>query len=97
MKSEDPEYLAWVKGQSCCLCDRPPPGVAHHPTGAHLRGVGMKCPDTLAIPLCDPCHQAFHDANRQFKLWTKDMRRGWQDAQSRVTRALYLAEQRLNG
>lgn len=65
---KDPEYLEFIRAQPCCVCIRPwmvhmtsvcYSNVQKSPTeAAHVgdRGMGQKCPDREAIPLCGVEH-----------------------------------------
>jgi len=48
----DEEYLAWIRKQPCICC-----GTRRYVEAAHvgMRGLGMKCSDYEALPLC-PAH-----------------------------------------
>jgi hypothetical protein len=41
-------------------CGINPGGVAHHLLRGSGHGVGLKAPDDMSIPLCNPCHNALH-------------------------------------
>jgi hypothetical protein len=66
-------YLAWLHGLSCALCASY--GVRQYtPTeAAHVgrRGLGQKCSDMEAVPLCAMCHregaQSHHRIGRRFE------------------------------
>lgn len=55
------QYLDWVKQQRCCNC-LAPADDPHHIIGLGwgLSGMGLTAPDSYAIPLCRPCHDAVH-------------------------------------
>lgn len=74
MKS--PKYLAWVRTLPCFACGRSPGGVAHHRTGA---GMGKKASDRETMPLCQPCHQDFHDLRGMFRGFDRAHIRQWQE------------------
>ena len=54
----DPAYLAFIRSLPCAVCPRTPPRVE----AAHVgrRGLGQKCSDREAIPLCSLHHQEQH-------------------------------------
>ena len=56
-------YLAFVRSLPCCACGGQAHS-AHHVIGIwHASGMGLKAPDSLAMPVCDGpggCHQAIH-------------------------------------
>lgn len=53
---KNPKYLEFIRTLPCAVCTRS--GVeAHH---ADTGGVGIKCNDTRAIPLCHRCHMEYH-------------------------------------
>lgn len=58
MKSS-PSYLKFLRGKSCVVCQRPAEH-AHHVRLGHSAGVGMKPPDSRALPMCGPCHAELH-------------------------------------
>ncbi len=51
---KDPAYLEWIRTQPCCICERL--GVLQEGSteAAHVgdRGLGQKCSDLEALPLC---------------------------------------------
>lgn len=49
-------YLDWIRSLPCCACHAPPPSDPHH----YGPRVGRKASDYRAVPLCRPCHDAFH-------------------------------------
>lgn len=54
-------YLAFVRKLPCSCCGRTPAGDAHHVIGVgNFSGVGLKAPDSLAMPLCRTCHDRLH-------------------------------------
>lgn len=60
-----PTYLAFVRQLPCCVCGAPADS-AHHLTGMfNVSGMGLKAPDSLAMPVCDgpgdTCHRRIHD------------------------------------
>lgn len=63
-----PKYLAWVRTLPCCVCNATGGVAAHHLTGMYnASGMGLKAPDSLAMPACDPhnggwnnCHARIH-------------------------------------
>ena len=62
MKRKDPMYLAWVREQACVGCGAPAPSAPHHPRGyMYGSGMSLKAPDSLAVPVCKKCHDAYHD------------------------------------
>ena len=59
-----PKYLAWVRTRPCCLCGGQA-NAAHHLIGMWgMSGMGLKAPDSMAIPVCDgpgdTCHRKIH-------------------------------------
>jgi len=54
------KYLAHVRTRPCCVCGYPDV-QAHHIRFSHIAGIGMKPPDTWAIPLCHQHHREWHD------------------------------------
>jgi len=56
-----PSFLAIVRATRCMCCGARPPSDPHH---AGKRGVGQKCSDLLAVPLCRKCHAVVTDTNQ---------------------------------
>ncbi|WP_262927376.1 DUF968 domain-containing protein [Phytohalomonas tamaricis] len=54
------QYLNWVKQQPCCCCEAPADDPHHIKGIGHLSGAGLTAPDSFAIGLCRPCHDALH-------------------------------------
>jgi len=48
--------------------------------------MALRASDEQAIPMCHGCHMDFHDS----KVWTKELRRAWQDREIARHRALYV-------
>ena len=61
-KGSDPAYLEMVRREPCCGCGKAGPSHAHHQHGepGTLKGMGLKAPDSTAVPLCAGCHNAYH-------------------------------------
>lgn len=57
-------YLAFVRSLPCAMCATTQGVAAHHLIGMwHTGGMGMKAPDSMAMPLCDGpggCHAMVH-------------------------------------
>lgn len=58
-------YLAWVRSLPCCVCGAPANAV-HHLIGIwQMGGMGLKAPDSMAMPVCDgpgdTCHRRIHN------------------------------------
>ena len=63
----DPLYLAFVATLPCVQCGRVGASHAHHAGRRH--GMGTKCDDTEAVPLCGHpggCHEAWHRGSGPF-------------------------------
>jgi hypothetical protein len=56
---KNPKYLEYIRTLPCCVCRRG--AEPHH---ADTGGVGIKCSDTRAIPLCHRCHVECHAIGR---------------------------------
>lgn len=56
----DPDYLAYVRKQPCCVSGKTPVD-AHHVRIGNVGGVGTKPSDWMAIPLHRDFHREFHD------------------------------------
>ena len=59
MANENKKYLAWLHGLPCAACGVPAED-AHHLRWKGL-GIGVRCSDYHAIPLCRKCHSDIHD------------------------------------
>ena len=75
-RDSDPRYLAWLRTQACIICH-----IVRYIEAAHVgaRGLGQKCSDREAVPLCQEHHRtgahahhvlgkgfwAFHHVDRQ--------------------------------
>ena len=60
------QYLAWVRNQSCVVCGATTGIAAHHMIGMYnLGGMGLKAPDSFAMPACDPAAGSFNDCHQQ--------------------------------
>lgn len=60
-----PSHLAWVRGFSCLAFGRDPEGCdgrieAHHVSEDGNAGMGIKAPDSEAVPLCAKHHAQGH-------------------------------------
>ncbi|MGQ7286033.1 DUF968 domain-containing protein [Vreelandella venusta] len=61
-----PKYLAWVRTQPCVVCGATTGIAAHHMIGMYnLGGMGLKAPDSYAMPACDPAAGSFNDCHQQ--------------------------------
>lgn len=59
-------YLAWVRTQPCVVCGATTGIAAHHMIGMYqLSGMGLKAPDSFAMPACDPFFGSFNDCHQQ--------------------------------
>lgn len=54
-------YLGYIRTLPCCVCRRAIVEAHHADTG----GVGIKCNDTRAIPLCHECHTVCHTLGKE--------------------------------
>lgn len=52
------KYLSWIATQLCAVCRQRGSQAHHEPLGE--AGMGIKAPDTHAIPLCPICHYERH-------------------------------------
>ena len=92
----DAKYLARVRELACVLGDVVPckpqcaacqcngPTEAHH---AGRRGVGQKCADSEAVPMCRNHHRQLTDHVGLFHGVRRELRRLWQDGWIRETQA----------
>jgi hypothetical protein len=72
-RQHDPDYLAWLRTQPCCLCGRTPADAAHLRVGSinHDKrdtGMGERSSDFWALPLCRDHHQQQHSMN-ELEFW----------------------------
>ena len=77
---KDPDYLAFIRRQPCCVCGRPGPSHAAHvragypEAGWRSTGMGEKPDDRRALPLCASDHlngpTAQHRTNER-EWWTR--------------------------
>lgn len=72
----DEPYLAAVRALPCISCSAPPPNDPHH-AATWKRGLGQRCDDTDAVPLCRLCHDQLHDLRGRFAGFTKEQRIEW--------------------
>jgi len=56
----DPKYCAWLRTQQCAACWFPPPSIVAHQRIIGSAGIGIKPPDSDAVPLCRHCHALEH-------------------------------------
>ncbi len=59
----DRSYLKFLRGCRCAACKATPCDPAHVGT---VRGLGQKCSDRQAIPLCRRCHDEQHRLQKRF-------------------------------
>jgi len=64
MQKSVPKYLKWVRTQPCWVCMRQPVD-AHHLIGHGTKGMGLRSPDTLSMPLCRSHHDELHRHGHQ--------------------------------
>lgn len=65
MGRRDPEHLAWIRRQPCCVAFCNNGDVqAHHLRTAANSGTGLKPPDLEVVPLCGDHHRELHDVGR---------------------------------
>lgn len=58
-----PSHLAWLRKRPCLLAHKHEcigKMEAHHVNEGSGRGMGQKCPDYLAVPLCSESHRVLH-------------------------------------
>lgn len=55
----DVDYLAWIRGRACLVCASLMGGQQARTEAAHVgdRGLGQKCSDYEALPLCEWHHR----------------------------------------
>lgn len=61
-------YLDWVKAQDCVMCGAPADDPHHIKGVGHMSGAGMTAPDSMAMPVCRPCHD---EILRTPELWAQ--------------------------
>jgi len=86
----DCERMAWIRSLPCCA---PMPHLCRGRIDPHHAGVkpglGMKAPDDTCIPMCRRSHRDFEDHAGQFKGWSPERRREWQDGQVLIYQAIW--------
>lgn len=90
------EYLAWVRTQSCCARSAAEGEECRGPVQAHHagpRGLGQKCSDLEAIPLCSRHHREWHDCTGRFAGLSRAGRQAWATVAIEATRADHEAQQ----
>jgi len=91
---EDRERMAWIRTLPCCA---PMPHLCRGRIDTHHAGIKpglrMKAPDDTCIPMCRRSHSEFEDHAGQFRGWSKERRREWQDYKIVVFQALWTAHQ----
>lgn len=78
MSPQDVPYLRFVRSLACISCAAPPPSEASHvATGAGQKGIGLKVPDSQAVPQCHRCHAELDGRNHpgRFDHLDRDARR----------------------
>ena len=60
------KYLDYIRSKPCLICGKDET-VAHHES-LNRTGIGMKAPDSHAVPLCVYCHHRCH-ANGISSFW----------------------------
>lgn len=61
-RTQDKDYLAYIRRQPCAVCMTDQGVQPHHlDTG----GMGTKCSDYLTAPLCARCHRELHDTGQK--------------------------------
>lgn len=64
--SDKSDYLRYIRGLACIICDATPVDAAHIEAG----GVGMKDNDLVTLPLCRKHHNDLHQRGRDtFQQW----------------------------
>lgn len=86
MAGEDPDYTDWLRTLPCHECGRRRGSDPHHRQGA---GIGMRSHDETAIPLCRPCHVAWHAGSGPFKSFDKKKKRAYHDEANDKYRSTY--------
>lgn len=84
----DFDRLAWIRKQSCCACNAPPPNHAHHLIGDR-KGLALKTPDAATMPLCMQCHKDLHEKLGMFRVMNRDDLLSWQRAKVAGLTLLY--------
>lgn len=61
-RPEDTDYKTFIRSLPCLICGKN--GSVHHHESLEGSGMGMKCNDKEAIPLCVECHHQRHHIGR---------------------------------
>lgn len=92
----DPAYLAAVRTLPCAARSIPVATPCRGPMDPHHAGrrpgVGLKCDDKDAIPMCRGHHEDVEHLTGMFRHWTKPVRLAWYDEQIALTRAAIRGE-----
>lgn len=72
-RRRDSDYLTAIRGLECSACHAIPCEASH----VGPRGLGQKCSDDEAVPMCRQCHLDWHGCCGGFKDYTKQMRIDW--------------------
>lgn len=76
------KYLNWISKCPCVLCCSEVTEPHHWNEEGH-GGMGTKCSDYRAIPLCSHHHRDFHDHGRETFMLNYGIE--WQDIESMIT------------
>lgn len=74
-KKRLPGYLREIRGESCLVCNSPPPVHAHHLRHSEKRGFGQKVGDNWVVPLCWKCHADCHTRGDEEDWWADEVHR----------------------
>jgi hypothetical protein len=92
---EDRAYMDFIRTLACCA---PMPHLCRGCIDPHHAGIkpglGLKAPDDTCIPMCRRSHREWEDHAGQFRGWTREQRREWQDYQIVVYQAMWSARNR---
>lgn len=93
--ARDPEYLAWVRTQSCCARSAREGEECRGRVQVHHagpRGLGQRCSDREAIPLCARHHREWHDCRGRFAGMSKELRAAFAAAAIEMTQQDHAAQ-----
>lgn len=96
MANEDPDYIAWLGRQKCCVegCHEWS-GPPHH--ARQWVGAGRRAHDHRAVPMCHKHHHDLHSMRGHFKGGMQSVIRGWLNQKIEHYRDEYLRRRAADG
>lgn len=69
-EGDDDKHRAAIRKLPCAACLRMPAGTIHHLKSAGHRGMSLRAPDKLGVPLCPEHHEAIERAGTRNEFAT---------------------------